>query len=75
MNIKTTAPTHILFPMILKNEEVRGEVHVSKIDQDSQGFISQGDATLVGAKYGLYAAEDIEHPIRKMGLSIKKGNL
>ena len=23
-----------------KNEEVRGEVHVSKIDQDSQGFIS-----------------------------------
>lgn len=58
-----------------KNEEVRGEVHVSKIDQDSQGFISQGDATLVGAKYGLYAAEDIEHPNKKDGIVHKKGEL
>lgn len=57
-----------------KNEEVWGEVHVSKIDQDSQGFISQGDATLVGAKYGLYATKDIEHPNKKMALSIKKEN-
>ena len=58
-----------------KNEEVRGEVHVSKIDQDSQGFISQGDATLVGAKYGLYATEDIEHPNKKDGIVHKKGEL
>ena len=58
-----------------KNEEVRGEVHVSKIDQDSQGFISQGDATLVGAKYGLYAAQDIEHPNKKDGIVHKKGEL
>ena len=58
-----------------KNEEVRGEVHVSKIDRDSQGFISQGDATLVGAKYGLYAAQDIEHPNKKDGIVHKKGEL
>lgn len=58
-----------------KNEEVRGEVHASKIDQDSQGFISQGDATLVGAKYGLYATEDIEHPNKKDGIVHKKGEL
>lgn len=41
----------------------------------SQGFISQGDATLVGAKYGLYAAEDIEHPNKKDGIVHKKGEL
>lgn len=58
-----------------KNEEVRGEIHVSKIDKDSQGFISQGDATLVGAKYGLYAAEDIVHPNKKDGIVHKKGEL
>ncbi len=28
-----------------------------------------------GAKYGLYAAEDIEHPNKKDGLSIKRGGL
>lgn len=58
-----------------KNEEVRGEIHVSKIDKDSQGFISQGDTTLVGAKYGLYAAEDIVHPNKKDGIVLKKGEL
>ena len=63
------------FSYDFKNEEVRGEVHVSKIDQDSQGFISQGDATLVGAKYGLYATEDIEHPNKKDGIVHKKGEL
>lgn len=57
------------------NEEVRGEVHVSKIDKDSQDFISQGDASLDGAVYGLYAAEDINYPNQKSGLVHKKDEL
>lgn len=58
-----------------KNEEVRGEIHVRKIDKDSQGFIPQGDAKMIGAKYGLYAAENIEHPNKKSGIIYKKGEL
>lgn len=57
------------------NKEVRGEVHVSKIDQDAQDYISQGDASLDGAVYGLYAAEDIKHPNGKAGTVHKKDAL
>ena len=58
-----------------KNEEVRGEIHVNKIDKDSQDFISQGDAKMVGAKYGLYAAEDIQYPNKKSGTVYRKDQL
>ena len=58
-----------------KNEEVRGEVHVSKIDKDTQEFLPQGDAKLEGARYGIYAAEDIEHPNKKSGIVHKKNEL
>ena len=57
------------------NKEVRGEVHVSKIDRDAQDYISQGDASLDGAVYGLYAAEDIIHPNGKAGTVHKKDAL
>lgn len=57
------------------NEEVRGEVHVSKIDVDSEDYISQGDASLDGATYGLYAAEDIQHPNGKTGTVHQKDEL
>ena len=58
-----------------KNEEVRGEIHVNKIDKDSQDFIAQGDAKMVGAKYGLYAAEDIQYPNKKSGTVYRKDQL
>lgn len=50
------------FTHTFSNKEVRGEVHVFKIDKDAEEYISQGDANLDGAVYGLYAAEDIRHP-------------
>lgn len=57
------------------NEEVRGEVHIKKIDQDTNGSISQGNANLAGARYGIYAAEDIHNPNLKSGLVHKKDEL
>lgn len=63
------------FAHTFTNKEVRGEVHVSKIDTDAQDFISQGDASLDGAVYGLYAAEDIDYPNRKSGIVHKKDEL
>lgn len=58
-----------------KNKEVRGEVHVKKIDRETNGFVSQGDASLAGAEYSLFAAEDIRHPDGKSGTVHKKGEL
>ncbi len=57
------------------NKEVRGEVHVFKIDKDAEEYISQGDANLDGAVYGLYAAEDIKHPNGKSEDVHKKDDL
>ena len=63
------------FEHTFSNKEVRGEVHVSKIDRDTQEYVSQGDASLDGATYGLYAAEDIQHPNGKSGTVHKKDEL
>lgn len=57
------------------NEEVRAEIHINKIDSEIHDFTSQGDATLVGAEYGLFAAEDIQHPNQKSEPVYKKGDL
>lgn len=43
------------------NERVKGTINLSKIDIETKKILSQGDATLDGAVYGLYAAEDIIH--------------
>ena len=63
------------FTHTFQNKEVRGEVHIKKIDKDTQDSVSQGDGDLNGAVYGLYAAEDIQHPNGKTGLLYKKDQL
>ena len=63
------------FAHTFKNKEVRGAVHIKKIDKDTQDSVSQGDGDLNGAVYGLYAAEDIQHPNGKTGLLYKKDQL
>lgn len=42
------------------NDRVKGELSITKTD--SENISSQGDATLCGAVYGLYASEDIISP-------------
>lgn len=47
---------------------------ISLYKQDSEtGNEPQGDATLEGAVYGLFASEDIVHPDGKTGILYKKG--
>lgn len=45
----------------LENTPVRCDVTADKKDSET-GDTAQGDATLAGATYGLYAAEDIKYP-------------
>lgn len=66
------------------NHRTEGELHINKRDldlwkeesakYDSYGD-TQGDGTLEGAVYGLYAAEDVIHPDGKTGTVYKKGQL
>ena len=61
---------------VMKNSRTLGEISISKVDLDAVRYVggktahgtalasgqSHGDATLDGAVYDLYAAEDITHP-------------
>ncbi|MDL2302006.1 hypothetical protein LJC58_06605, partial [Lachnospiraceae bacterium OttesenSCG-928-D06] len=64
------------------NHRTEGELHFNKrdlelyqADAESSYGKSQGDATLEGAVYGLYAAEDIFHPDNRTGKVFSEGDL
>ena len=47
----------------MKNDRTLGEISISKVDLDAGKYVANhGNATLDGAAYDLYAAEDITHP-------------
>ena len=47
----------------MKNDRTLGEISISKVDLDAGKYVADhGNATLDGAVYDLYAAEDITHP-------------
>lgn len=58
-----------------EDASVKGEVSVRKQDAEREDFVSQGDASLAGAVYGLYAGEDISHPDKKTGVLYPKDSL
>lgn len=48
---------------VMKNDRTLGEISISKVDLDAEKYVADhGNATLDGAVYDLYAAEDITHP-------------
>ena len=48
---------------VMKNDRTLGEISISKVDLDAAKYVvDHGNATLDGAVYDLYAAEDITHP-------------
>lgn len=49
------------------------EIILKKIDSETGKPDGQGDATLEGAQYGLYAREDIVHPDGVTGVLFRKG--
>lgn len=69
---------------ILYDHRTEGEVHINKQDLDLNQAKSgiyesdgdtQGDSTLEGAVYGLFAANDLVHPDGKTGVVFKKDDL
>lgn len=73
---------HTGYSFVVKDHRTEGELHINKRDmelyeEDEEGSYgkSQADATLEGAVYGLYAAEDIIHPDGKTGKVFSAGEL
>lgn len=70
------------FSYLVKDHRTEGELHINKRDlelfeKNEEGSYgkSQADATLEGAVYGLYAAENIIHPDGKTGVVFSAGEL
>ena len=63
----------VTFSHTLANERVNATIRLQKKDKETNKNISQGDATLEHAVYGLYARNDILHPDKKTGVLYKAG--
>lgn len=59
----------------VKEDSARGKITVRKKDKETDSFTPQGDATMVGAEYGLYARMDIVHPDGHTGVVYPAGTL
>ena len=55
------------------DQRVLGKITFTKNDLEAQDIIPQGDASLAGAQYGLYAAEDIVHQDQSGTVLYRKG--
>ena len=63
------------FTHTFKNDRTTAKIQIFKMDKETGRAVPQGDATLKGAVYGLYAREDIKHPDRATGIVYKKDEL
>lgn len=70
----TDQEAEVAFTHTFENERVDATISLEKKDKET-GEKPQGDATLEGAVYGLYAREDIVHPDGKTGSIFKAGAL
>ena len=61
----------VSFSHTFLNERVDAQIQLIKVDKETGQ--AQGDATLDGAVYGLYAREDIVHPDGATGVLYKAG--
>ena len=63
------------FAHTFENDRTTAKIQIEKVDKETGKAIPQGDASLEGAVYGLYAREDINHPDKMTGVIFKKNDL
>ena len=63
----------VSFSHTFGNERVTAKINLYKVDKETGKAVPQGDATLKGAVYGLYAREDVVHPDGATGTIYKAG--
>ena len=57
------------------NDRTTAKIHIDKVDKESGKAVAQGNASLEGAVYGLYARNDIVLPDGATGVVFKAGDL
>ncbi len=57
------------------DKAVKGKITLKKVDAETGTFQPQGDGSMEGAVFGLYAKEDIVHPDGRTGVLYPKGTL
>lgn len=72
-NVKVTAKQ--TSSIDVKEKPAKGKILVKKKDKETDSFTPQGNATMVGAKYGLYAKTNIVHPDGHTGTVYAAGTL
>ncbi len=65
----------VSFTKTFVNDRTTAKIKLQKVDADTNTAIPQGDASLKGAEYGIYARTDIVHPDRATGVIFKAGDL
>ena len=73
IGLHTDNKTHNELQPANKNQRVLGKITFTKNDLEAQDTIPQGDASLAGAQYGLYAAEDIVRQDQSGTVLYRKG--
>ena len=63
----------VSFAHTFSNDRVTAKINLFKVDKETGKAVPQGDATLKGAVYGLYAREDIVYPDGATGTIYKAG--
>lgn len=63
------------FKHTFKNNRTTAKIQIQKVDSETGEPVPQGDASLEGAIYGLYARENIVHPDGATGVIYKKDAL
>ncbi|MCB7508474.1 LPXTG cell wall anchor domain-containing protein [Blautia sp. MSK20_18] len=63
----------VSFAHTFSNDRVTAKINLFKVDKETGKAVPQGDATLEGAVYGLYARENIVHPDGATGTIYKAG--
>lgn len=63
------------FSHTFSNRHTTAKICLQKLDKELQTNVAQGDATLEGAVYGLYARNAISHPDGKSGILYQKNAL
>ena len=63
----------VSFTHTFVNERVKAKISLEKRDAETKQAVTQGDATLEKAVYGLYARNDIVHPDGITGVIYKAG--
>ena len=71
--LETTAKTS--FTHTFENDRTTAKIHIYKVDKETGKPVPQGDASLEGAVYGLYARNDIVHPDGATGVVFQAGDL